>query len=218
VAGGRVTATARPVRVGLEVRAMSAGAEGCPRAEPLPRRMTDRVADAVAWILASLAVLTAVIAATTAVRLYGDGMRHARLDAAGRTSVQAVLIEPTTSRTPLVRISRAAPRTVVSVPVRYTSPDQVDHVAVVRVRGSLAAGSRVRVWVDRSGAIVAAPAGPGGAIRSAAGGALGVLAPAAAVLGVVGAAVRIALARATAARWEKEWAQWEPRWSGRASG
>jgi hypothetical protein len=145
-------------------------------------------------------------------------MRRARLAAAERTSVQAVLIEPTTTRTPLARISRAAPRTVVSVPVRYTSPDQVDHVAVVRVRAPLAAGSRVPVWLDRSGAIVPAPAGPGGAIRSAAGGALGVLAPGAAVLGAAWAAARTALAWAAAARWEKEWAQFEPRWSGRASG
>ena len=195
---------------------MSAGTEGCPRAEPLPRRVTDRIAAAAAWVLASLAVLTAVIAVVTAARLYGDEMRQARLDVAERTSVQAVLIEPTTTRTPLARIGRAAPRTVVSVPVRYTSPDQVDHVAVVRVRGPLAAGSRVPVWLDRSGRSSRHrpdPAARSAAQRAAHWGCSRPGRPSSVRRGPRGPPPW-----AAAARWEKEWAQFEPRWSGRASG
>ena len=59
----------------------------------LPRRATDRVEDLVAWMLITLALLTAVVAATLALRLYDAGMSRAAAETRERTQLQAVLLE-----------------------------------------------------------------------------------------------------------------------------
>jgi hypothetical protein len=71
------------------------------------------------------------------------------------------------------------------------------------------------MWVDRSGELTGAPTSAIDAVRHAAAGAVGVLAVGAAVLICAGAAFRGEVQRITMARWEREWARVEPRWSGR---
>ena len=81
--------------------------------------------------------------------------------------------------------------------------------------GPRPAGVTVPMWLDRSGELTGAPTRGIDAVRHAAAGALGVLAIGAAVLVCAGAAFRSELQRITMARWEREWARVEPRWSGR---
>ena len=182
----------------------------------LRRRPVDRIEDLVIWVLIALGLLTAVLAATVAARRYDEGMHRVDLETRERTQVQAVLLEPvpqllvTHDRTRAVRLVPA------SVPVRYTAPDGTERRATAWVKGRQLAGAVVPLWLDRYGAITRAPARGADAVRSAAIGAGSVLSMGALVLGSIGAGVRTATQRVTMARWEREWEDVEPLWSGRA--
>ena len=109
----------------------------------LPRRPTDRVEDVAAWVLTILGVLTAVLAVTTGLRLYDEGMHRIGLETRERMQVQAVLLGPANpnaagERPPGVR--------VVAVPtsIRYLAPDGAEYVADVPVTGAVAAGRAAR--------------------------------------------------------------------------
>jgi hypothetical protein len=52
------------------------------------RRPTDRIEDLAAWILATFALLTAIVAAVLAARLYSAGMHRVEVETRGRTQVQ----------------------------------------------------------------------------------------------------------------------------------
>jgi hypothetical protein len=184
------------------------------RTERLPRRRTDRLADAVAWLLTTLGLLTTVLALLTGARLYDEGMHRVGVDTAERTQVEAALLEPAGGSS-VARLGRAARPLSAFVPARYTSPDGVEHVADVQVRGPRVAGARVPIWVDRSGTVTTPPTRRIDAIRGAAAGAVWVMVAAAVALGAAWAVVRAAVGRANAAHWEREWTQVEPRWSGR---
>jgi hypothetical protein len=187
------------------------------RPDRLPRRPVDRIEDVVIWVLISLALLTVVLAATVAARRYGEVMHRVDIEARERTQVQAVLLEPT--RQLLVtddrtRVVREVPS---RAPVTYTAPDGTERRAEVLVAGRRPAGATVPVWMDRSGQTTGAPARGPDAVRDAASGAVGVLVVGAVVLGGVWAGVRRGIDRVVMARWEREWEQVEPQWSGRST-
>ena len=180
----------------------------------LPRRPTDRIEDLVAWALTALGLLTALLAVVTGVRLYGDGMHRIGLEARERTQVQAVLLEPAHAKA-LGERPRGARAVAVPVPVRYTAPDGTEHLADVPVRGLLPAGVAVPLWVDRSGEAVGAPGRTTDAVGRAAVGAAGILLVGSLILAGSWAGIRVGTRRVNMARWEREWTQVEPRWSGR---
>ena len=134
----------------------------------LPRRATDRVEDLVAWMLITLALLTAVVAATLALRLYGAGMSRADVETRERTQLQAVLLEQAPYALDVNEHGRAVRRLPVPVPARYTTPDGTERRADAPVLGPLPAGTTVSIWVDRSGTITSAPARSADAVASAA--------------------------------------------------
>jgi hypothetical protein len=179
----------------------------------LPRRPTDRIEDLVAWVLTALGLLTALLAVVTGVRLYGDGMHRIGLEARERTQVQAVLLEPAPAKA-LGEKPRGARAVAVPVPVRYTAPDGTEHLADVPATGPLPAGV-VPLWVNRSGEVVGAPGRTTDAVGRAAVGAAGILLVGPLILAGSWAGVRAGTRRVNIARWEREWTQVEPRWSGR---
>jgi hypothetical protein len=182
----------------------------------LPRRPVDRLEDLVIWMLITLGLLPAVLAAAVAARRHGEGMHRVELETRQRIQVQAVLLEPAPQLLVVDDRSRAVRLVPASVPVRYRAPDGMERRATALVKGRRPAGVVVPVWVDRYGAITNAPAHGIDAVRSAAMGAAGVLAVSALVLGGIGAGVRTAARRFAMRRWEQEWEQVEPLWSGRA--
>ena len=185
------------------------------RPERLQRRSIDTIEDLVTWTLITLALLTAVLAATVAARRYGEWMHRAEIETRERTQVQAVLLEPAPQLFAVDSQGRAVRLLPAPVPVRYTAPDGTEQLAQAHVMGPHPAGVTVPMWLDRSGEVTSAPTRGIDAVRYAAAGGLGVLAIGAAVLVCSGAAFRSELQRITMARWEREWARVEPRWSGR---
>jgi hypothetical protein len=181
----------------------------------LPRRCTDRVEDAVAWLLTALGLLTAMWALVAGVRQYGDEMRRVRLDAGERWQVQAVLVEPVPGGVPGGMWGRAANGLPIAVPVRYSGPDGVEHVTEARIPGPLSAGTQVPIWLDRAGTVVAAPKGHVDIVWTAGLAALALVSTGTFVLGSVWAGVSGYIRRLNAARWQREWEQVEPGWSGR---
>lgn len=185
------------------------------RPERLQRRSIDTIEELVTWALITLALLTAVLAATVAARRYGEWMHRAEIETRERTQVQAVLLEPAPQLFAVDSQGRAVRLLPAPVPIRYTAPDGTQQLAQAHVMGPRPAGVTVPMWLDRSGELTGAPTSGVDAVRHAAAGGLGVLAIGAAVLVCSGAAFRSELQRITMARWEREWARVEPRWSGR---
>jgi hypothetical protein len=179
------------------------------------RRATDRVEDLVAWMLITLALFTAVVAATRAHRLYVAGMHRVDVETHERAQLQAVLLEPARDAIEVDDRGRGVRRVPVSVPVRYAALDGTEHRADAQVLGPLPAGAPVPIWVDRSGSITRAPLRGLDVVGSAATGAGGVLAVGAVVLGGLWLGVRWVVLRLNTARWAREWRQVEPQWSGR---
>ena len=185
------------------------------RPERLQRRSIDTIEDLVTWTLITLALLTAVLAATVAARRYGEWMHRAEIETRERIQVQAVLLEPAPQLFAVDSQGRAVRLLPAPVPVRYTAPDGTEQQAQAHVVGPWPAGATVPMWLDRSGELTSAPTRGIDAVRHASAGGLGVLAIGAAILVCSGAAFRSELQRITMARWEREWARVEPRWSGR---
>jgi len=179
------------------------------------RRSVDRVEDVIAWMLITVALLGVVVAAMTLVRSYGAGMHRVDVETRERTQVQAVLLEPAAYALQVDDKGRAVKVRTVAVPARYTSPDGVERQGDAQVQGPLPAGAAVPVWVDRSGVIVRAPVNGVDVVAEVAMDGIGLLAVGGVVLGGIWIRVRAATLRFNTARWEREWEQVEPRWSGR---
>jgi hypothetical protein len=60
----------------------------------LPRRPVDRIEDLVIWMLITLGLLTAVLAATVAARRYGEEMHRVELETRERSQVQRCSSNP----------------------------------------------------------------------------------------------------------------------------
>ena len=169
-------------------------------------RATDRVEDAAVWLLIALALITVLGALAVGAAGYAEGMDRVRAEAAVRTTAVAVLAEPATSVGPQ------------QVRATWTGPGGVAVDGRVPVRGRLAAGTGVRVWIDDRGRVTSAPMDAGAAVVM--GWVRGVLAALCgwSVLALAWVGVRRAVAARNAAVWAREWRRVEPSWSGRAPG
>ncbi|MBL1101152.1 Rv1733c family protein [Streptomyces coffeae] len=175
------------------------------------RRRSDRIQTwcTVLFLLTLVCGLPAA-ALGAAHAAYGSQMRVVRAEEAGRHRITARLAE-----TPPGGPRAADERSPRQARVRWTGADGGRHSGLTMVTGGTEAGDAVRVWVDRAGALVRAPASPSTA--RTVGWFTGCL-TAAAVVTLACAArsrTRRALDRARYARWEAEWKVVEPAWSGR---
>jgi hypothetical protein len=183
-------------------------------ADPLPRRRTDVAERAVNGLVAVAAVVAVVVAVLVSVSLHGSGVRQVASDAVDRAQVSAVLLE--SAESPLgVDASMAAGAAGGTVEATWTGPDGSAHTGAVPVLGPQQAGAVVPIWVDRAGALAAPPVTDVQAAVTAVVGGLLVLLVAALVLIGLRSAVRARCAALNHRAWAREWALYEPRWSGR---
>jgi hypothetical protein len=184
------------------------------RTEPLPRRTTDRI-DGAALVLLSVAGLVgALVIGMFALVVYSSGVVRAERELAERTQVETTVLADAPLPPPAAE--RGAPVTV-RVPAVWTAPDGTPRSGTVRVPGRPVAGETEHIWVDRSGALAEAPATRLSAFGVAVlDGAVLLMLLVGALVGARGGIAAV-LARSNAAAWEREWADVEPGWSGRAS-
>lgn len=179
-------------------------------ANPL-RRDADRTRTRMRAAFA-LTCLLAVIAGFTLGRsAWTDGHRTAENIARHRHTVTATTVGETTYRAGELPSSR--PVTVATATWHY--PSQRPHTATVPVPAGTRHGDTVRLWVDGNGTAAAAPPSRSDIALNAVGIGTGALAGIVLVGGAL-VAVRLRIVDARSARsWESEWADIEPRWSGR---
>lgn len=178
----------------------------------MPRRVTDRIEDAVAWVLASLMLVSGLVA----VLLGWGGVREEadRADAEQheRVAVRVVLLQDA-EVTPAVDGYSAGE--LATVPGRWHLPRGVVREMPVSSADRLPAGSEVRRWVDRDARPVPPPMTDAAAVVSGVFRGLFALLAAGTVLGMLWWGVRHWTALRNAADWAEGWRRVEPSWSGR---
>jgi hypothetical protein len=178
----------------------------------LPRRATDRVEAVLRRVLLGVGAVVLVLAAVVGVQLHGSGVAQVQADAVNRVSVPATLLEPIEG---MVGMEAAASSTQTSAPATWTAPDGTPRTGTVSLLGTQEAGAVVPVWVDRTGAIASPPVDMVQAdVTAVVGGLLVVILG---MFGLYGAwrLVRHRCAVSNHAAWAREWALYEPVWSGR---
>ncbi|MFC5992882.1 hypothetical protein ACFQE5_01505 [Pseudonocardia hispaniensis] len=178
---------------------------------PIPRRGTDRVADVVGWLLSVLGLLAVVTAVLVSAQVHRTVLARAEFEGATRTQVQAIVVEDGVA----LAAPEGGPLAIRWVQARWTAPDGIEHIGPVAVRGGVEAGASVPIWVDRMGLAVPAPAEPGLAVAAAVLAGITLTSGAAFLLWLTWHGVQRWIFARNAARWERDWAVVEPRWSGR---
>ncbi|MGW6980476.1 Rv1733c family protein [Streptomyces sp. NPDC054932] len=160
----------------------------------------------------ALACLLAVVAGFALGRAaWTDGHRTAENVARHRHTVTATTVGETTYRAGDQPSSRPVP--VATATWHY--PSQRPHTGTIPVPAGTRHGDTVRLWVDENGTAAAAPPSQADIALNAVGIGTGALAGIVLVGGAL-VAVRLRIVDARSARsWESEWADIEPRWSGR---
>jgi hypothetical protein len=179
----------------------------------MPRRATDRVEDAVAWMLVAAGLLLVVLIGSVAGAVYSDGLDRVAAEHADRHQVPAELL--TAAEQPgrsLGRIGRVESR-----PASWVGPQGQPRTGQVPVPPTAArdAEGRVLIWVDDAGRATRPPVTPAQTGQAAVLVAIAMAAAGTVALGGIWLAVRALVDRLNAARWEREWARVGPRWSRR---
>jgi hypothetical protein len=172
-----------------------------------PRRGTDRVEDAAAWVLIAAALLLLVVAGVTALDVHGREAERAEAQRASTTQVRAVLLED--ARVEIDGQGHVVPE---RVPARWTDRRGHEHTGAVLVESPGPAGTEIDVWVDPAGAVAARPLHPVSAPAAGIVAAVGVLCAGGTLLLAAWVVVRRLTGCVNARRWEQEWATVEPQW------
>ena len=181
-----------------------------PRTRRPPRRPTDRVEDAAAWVLVAVGLLVVLWGAVVGVGVHHAVVDRSRAVEQGGTRVEAVLgADPRQ-----IRDGGATARAVRTA--RYTDPAGRPHTALITVSDSPPEGSLVPVWPDRDGDVVGAPPDGTDALVLGAASGFGIVVVGVVLLAGTWAGVRWGLDRRNAAGWAEEWTWVGPQWSGRS--
>lgn len=179
-------------------------------ANPL-RRPCDRVQS---W-LNRLLVLLLLLGAPVAALAVGGTVHTSEMHAVRAESVQRHEVTARLTADAHGAMLGGTGEDAQRAPVRWTEKDGTVHTGTALVAPGRQAGTTVRTWVDRNGAVTTAPAEP--MTATVTGWAAGGLA-AVAVVGV-GLAAREGLGwmidRHRYAQWDREWELLEPQWTGR---
>jgi hypothetical protein len=176
-------------------------------ARRIRKRPTDRLEDVVAGALALLLFVAATAAVGLGARVHAGMLDQARVQAATRTQVTAVVIQGTPS-----------PRTeatTVTAQVRWTAPDGVERIGEARVPTGLSAGDTAQIWVDRSQRVVSQPIGSADALVAGIGIGVTLMLAMGFLASLAWMGTRCWTMARECARWGREWARVEPTWSGR---
>ncbi|MFR9802972.1 hypothetical protein ACL02T_11785 [Pseudonocardia sp. RS010] len=180
-----------------------------PRRDRLPRRRSDRLADLAAWAICVLALVALGAGVVVGLGVHRDLSARAEAEARDRTPLTVVVAHD------VAVVPEAGGR--IPADVRWTGPDGVERTGRTEVAAPRHAGDEVAAWVTADGRLVRAPLDGSEVLfvsLTSAGALLLLCGVAVAVLG------RLAFAgvgRLRGAEWEREWAEVEPRWTGRAS-
>jgi hypothetical protein len=98
-------------------------------------------------------------------------------------------------------------------PARWTPPGERARDGVIPVPAGMPAGSRVRIWLDRSGRWAGPPLGPQMIVVRVATAVTGMIIVVAAVLAAVASAGQWLLDRRRLAGWETDWNAVGPQWT-----
>jgi uncharacterized membrane protein YedE/YeeE len=191
----------------VEAIAMRSEPERHSAVGPLPRRVTDRVEDAVAWVVMAAGLLLVMAAAVTGIAVHGGESARADLESRSRSQVRAVLVEEA-----WLRAGDLGERLPIRALARWSGPDGREHTGTVDVGGVARAGTEVAVWVDAAGVAVSRPVRPVNAVVGGITAGFGVLCAGGTLLGAMWFAVRGLTGRSNARRWGREWEQAEPGW------
>ena len=181
----------------------------------IPRRGTDWLEDAAAWVLISLGLIGAALSIIAGMQVHGSLLERAQLESSARTPVRAVLLQDAPV-IPSADDQENGP--MVQVPVRWVDTDGTERVDEATVSGLPRAGDTVRLWADRDHHLVPPPTNADDAAAAGVVAAGISLFLSVALLLVLWCGVRHYAFTRNRARWEREWAEVEPRWSGRALG
>lgn len=173
----------------------------------LPRRVTDRVEDAAAWVLTAAALFVMLGAVLGGVGVYGGAVDRARTAAHERTPVAAVLVD--------AAVPIGSPGSSTSRSAHYIDAAGAEHDIDVTVAGNPPAGVTVRAWVDREGRVTDAPLTLLDAVVVGASAGVGIAIIGCLVLGAAWLGLRRWLDHRNAANWGRQWYLIEPEWSGR---
>ena len=177
------------------------------RTDPLPRRRTDRLEDAAAWMLTSAALFVLLAGVLGGMAVRRDAVDSGRVAQQERTPVGAVLVsDGTIPYGPGLESLR---------PARYLDAGGRERDVLVTVVGRPPEGTVVRVWVHRDGRVVSSPPDGLDALVLGVTSAAGIVIIGWVVLVGLWLTVRRRLAVHNAAEWTREWAEVEPRWSRR---
>jgi hypothetical protein len=180
-----------------------------PRRDRLPRRRSDRLADLVAWVVCAMALVALGAALVVGLGVHGDLAARAAAEARARTPVSVVLAEDV----PVV--PEAGNR--IPADVRWTGRDGIERTGRTEVTAPKHAGDEIDAWATADGRLARAPlAGSEVVFVSVLSGGALLLLGGLTVAGL-GRLAFAGVARLRAAEWEREWAEVEPRWTGRAS-
>jgi hypothetical protein len=179
--------------------------DGTPVTGPLPRRTSDRVEDAVAWVLTAAALLLVVVAGVTGLAFHGREAERAEVEGLSTAPARAVLLED--AHVAVGEFGRRVP-----VAARWTDRDGRGHVGTVLVGRAQPAGAEVDVWVDAAGEITPRPVRPVNAVVGGIVSAVGVLCAGGTLLLASWLGIRHLLRLRNSRRWEQEWARVEPQW------
>jgi hypothetical protein len=176
----------------------------------LPRRTTDRVEDAAAWIVTAAGLFVLLLGLVGGINVHRAVHDLGRAAERERTQVDAVLVA---DAPPWVQ--EPAGPAVASRPARYTDAAGRQREVVLIIPGRPSTGTVVPVWVNREGAMTARPPTPADAVVLGVVTALGIAAVGGVALLAVSIVVRRQINRRNAAAWAREWAHVEPEWSRR---
>ena len=175
-----------------------------------PRRRTDLVEDAAAWLLAAVALFILLVAVWGGAGVYADALDQSRLEHEQRTQVEAMLLDDAPSG-----YRETDSEDVPWRSVRFAGTSGSEHLANVPVAGRQPAGGTVRLWTDRNDRVMPAPLTKTDAMVISATAGIGITALGAAVLTSTWFGLRRLLDVRNGVAWDREWAQIEPVWSGR---
>jgi hypothetical protein len=173
----------------------------------LPRRTTDTVETVLAWTLAMLAVVSAVVAMSIGFAVHSEMDHRAGEQARTRTPITAQLVEATYSIAPAGTSALRVPATV-----QWSGADGTRRQDEATAEQGQAPGAAVTIWLDSRGDPVGTPVSSSNAVLSALVAGISVAALAWALLAVGWALVRRTTFALNARSWADEWAAVEPQW------
>jgi hypothetical protein len=173
------------------------------------RRGTDRVEDAVAWLLTVLGMIVLIGAVIVGVGVYSQSMDSSRSAQSDRIQATAVLLVDASDK--VTDHGSAAP--FARVPGRWTDSFGRQHEDDVLARSSSRAGDQVPIWLDRDGNLSSPPGNPLSAALDGVVIGFVVLGLGCSLIAAVWIGLRRIIFNHNTRAWEREWARVGPEWN-----